>query len=105
MKRTKIVDALAKTVFGEEIDVKGWVRTHRSSKAVDFIALNDGSTIKNIQIVVDPDKFDSEMLKQIVLKACQFDPKARFTSAEEMLARLTYISKVPSKGEPLMGKR
>ena len=32
----------------------GWVRTHRSSKAVDFIALNDGSTIKNVQIVVDP---------------------------------------------------
>ena len=47
----------------------------------------------------------SEMLKQIVLKACEFDPKARFSSAEEMLARLTYISKVPSKGEPLMGKR
>ena len=70
MKRTKIVDALAKTVFGEEIDVKGWVRTHRSSKAVDFIALNDGSTIKNIQIVVDPDKFDSEMLKQITTGAC-----------------------------------
>ena len=37
---------------------------HRSSKAVDFIALNDGSTIKNIQIVVDPTKFDAEMLKQ-----------------------------------------
>ncbi len=34
--------------------MKGWVRTHRSSKAVDFIALNDGSTIKNVQIVVDP---------------------------------------------------
>ncbi|MBQ7452044.1 MAG: asparagine--tRNA ligase, partial [Prevotella sp.] len=70
MKRTKIVDALAKTVFGEAIDVKGWVRTHRSSKAVDFIALNDGSTIKNIQIVVDPSKFDAEMLKQITTGAC-----------------------------------
>ena len=70
MKRTKIVDALAKTVFGEAIDVKGWVRTHRSSKAVDFIALNDGSTIKNIQIVVDPAKFDAEMLKQITTGAC-----------------------------------
>ena len=34
--------------------MKGWVRTHRSSKSVDFIALNDGSTIKNVQIVVDP---------------------------------------------------
>ena len=70
MKRTKVVDALAMTVFGEEIDIKGWVRTHRSSKAVDFIALNDGSTIKNIQIVVDPAKFDAEMLKQITTGAC-----------------------------------
>ena len=54
MKRTKIIDALRSTSYGEPINVKGWVRTHRSSKAVDFIALNDGSTIKNIQIVVDP---------------------------------------------------
>ena len=54
MKRTKVVDALQSTDFGNEILVKGWVRSHRSSKAVDFIALNDGSTIKNIQIVVDP---------------------------------------------------
>ena len=53
MQRTKIVDALRSTAYGEQICVKGWVRTHRSSKAVDFIALNDGSTIKNIQIVVD----------------------------------------------------
>ena len=55
MKRTKIVDALQSTAYGAPINVKGWVRTHRSSKAVDFIALNDGSTIKNIQIVVSPD--------------------------------------------------
>ena len=54
MKRTKIIDALRSMNYGEPINVKGWVRTHRSSKAVDFIALNDGSTIKNIQIVVDP---------------------------------------------------
>ena len=38
---------------------------HRSSKSVDFIALNDGSTIKNVQVVVDPSKFDESMLKQI----------------------------------------
>ncbi len=70
MKRTKIVDALRSTAFGEAIDVKGWVRSHRSSKAVDFIALNDGSTIKNIQIVADTDKFDDEVLKQITTGAC-----------------------------------
>jgi len=70
MKRTKVVDALKSTDFGAPINVKGWVRTHRSSKAVDFIALNDGSTIKNIQVVVDPSKFDAEMLKQITTGAC-----------------------------------
>ena len=46
------------------------MRTHRSSKAVDFIALNDGSTIKNIQVVVAPAKFDAQMLKNITTGAC-----------------------------------
>ena len=68
--RTKVVDALQQNDFGEKINVKGWVRTHRSSKAVDFIAVNDGSTIKNIQVVVDPAKFDAELLKQVTTGAC-----------------------------------
>ena len=68
--RTKVVDALKRNDFGEKIIVKGWVRTHRSSKAVDFIAVNDGSTIKNIQVVVDPTKFDAELLKQVTTGAC-----------------------------------
>ena len=70
MKRTKIIDILKSTAYGTEVCVKGWVRTHRSSKAVDFIALNDGSTIKNVQIVVDPAKFDADLLKQITTGAC-----------------------------------
>lgn len=70
MKRTKIVDALAYTDFGKDINVKGWVRSHRSSKAVDFIALNDGSTIKNIQVVVDPSTIDEDQLKSITTGAC-----------------------------------
>ena len=70
MKRTKIVDVLKSTDFGKDVCVKGWVRTHRSSKAVEFIALNDGSTINNVQIVVNPSQFDEEMLKQITTGAC-----------------------------------
>ena len=70
MKRTKVVDALACTDFGKDINVKGWVRSHRSSKAVDFIALNDGSTINNIQVVVDPSTIDAEELKNITTGAC-----------------------------------
>ncbi|MBQ1587882.1 MAG: asparagine--tRNA ligase [Prevotella sp.] len=70
IRRTKVVDVLQCNDFGTKINVKGWVRTHRSSKAVDFIALNDGSTIKNIQVVVDPTKFDAELLKQVTTGAC-----------------------------------
>lgn len=70
MKRTKIIDLLKRTDFGSEVNVKGWVRTRRGSKAVNFIALNDGSTIKNVQIVADVEKFDEELLKQITTGAC-----------------------------------
>ena len=65
-----MAEALSRTDYGTTINVKGWVRTHRSSKAVDFIALNDGSTIKNVQIVVDPAKFDADILRQITTGAC-----------------------------------
>ena len=58
MRRTKVVDVLKSTAFGTTVNVKGWVRTHRSSKSVDFIALNDGSTINNVQVVVDPSTID-----------------------------------------------
>ena len=58
IKRTKIVDLLKSTAFGSTVNVKGWVRTRRGSKQVNFIALNDGSTINNVQIVVDVDKLD-----------------------------------------------
>jgi asparaginyl-tRNA synthetase len=70
MKRTVIKDALKSTEFGTEIIVKGWVRTRRGNKNVSFIALNDGSTINNIQIVADNEKFGDEFLKPITTGAC-----------------------------------
>ena len=70
MQRTKIVDLLRRTDYGAEVCVKGWVRTRRGSKSVNFIALNDGSTIHNVQVVADVEKFDAEMLKQITTGAC-----------------------------------
>ena len=54
LKRTKVVDVLKRSDYGSEVCVKGWVRTMRDSKNVAFIALNDGSVIHNVQIVVDP---------------------------------------------------
>lgn len=70
ISRTKIVDLLKRTDFGATVNVKGWVRTRRGSKQVNFIALNDGSTINNVQIVVDLANFDEEMLKLITTGAC-----------------------------------
>lgn len=70
MKRTKVVDALKCTDFGAEINVKGWVRSKRGSKGIFFVAMNDGSTIKNIQIVGDDSKFDEETLRRITTGAC-----------------------------------
>ncbi len=70
IRRTKVADVLKRTDFGATVNVRGWVRTHRSSKAVDFIALNDGSTIKNVQVVVDPTAFDADLLKQVTTGAC-----------------------------------
>ena len=70
IKRTRIADLLKRTDFGTEVVVKGWVRTKRGSKTVSFIALNDGSTIKNVQIVADLEKFSEELMKQITTGAC-----------------------------------
>ena len=70
IRRTKVVDVLCRKDYGTMVNVRGWVRTHRSSKAVDFIALNDGSTIKNVQIVVDPSTVDESVLKQITTGSC-----------------------------------
>ncbi|MBQ8227114.1 MAG: asparagine--tRNA ligase [Bacteroidaceae bacterium] len=70
VKRTRIVELLAREDYGATVNVKGWVRTRRGSKSVNFIALNDGSTIKNVQIVADVEKFDAELLKLITTGAC-----------------------------------
>ena len=70
MKRTKVIDALKSTEYGAEICVKGWVRSKRGSKGIFFIALNDGSTIKNIQIVGDESNFPEEDVKRITTGAC-----------------------------------
>ncbi len=69
LQRTKVKDLLTQEEVGL-VNVKGWVRSKRGNKNVNFIALNDGSTIKNIQIVVDLAAFDEELLKRITTGAC-----------------------------------
>ena len=70
MKRTKISKLLQTEAKRQEVNVKGWVRTKRGSKHVSFIALNDGSTINNIQIVAEGELFEEETLKLITTGAC-----------------------------------
>ncbi|MBR5035159.1 MAG: asparagine--tRNA ligase [Bacteroidales bacterium] len=69
MERKKVA-LLLKTAPGEKVLAKGWVRTKRGNKNVAFIALNDGSTINNIQVVCDLAKFDEEFMKRITTGAC-----------------------------------
>ena len=68
MQREKIKDIL-NTEPGRDVLIKGWVRTRRGSKQVSFIAMNDGSTIKNIQVVVDMQAFEEDKLKLITTGA------------------------------------
>jgi asparaginyl-tRNA synthetase len=70
MKRIKIKNLLSNPVLGSDVLVKGWVRTKRGNKNIIFIALNDGSTINNIQIVVEASSFDENLLKEISTGAC-----------------------------------
>ena len=69
MRRTRIIELLRGELVGQTVLVKGWVRTKRGNKAVSFIALNDGSIIHNLQIVVDLEKFDSELLAKVTTGA------------------------------------
>ena len=68
VSRSKIKDLLNEAP-GKEVLAKGWVRTKRGNKQVKFIALNDGSTINNIQVVAETEKFDEELIKRITTGA------------------------------------
>ena len=70
MKRIKISRLISDAaLIGTDVCVKGWVRTRRGNKFVQFVALNDGSTVKNIQIVFDMNKWTDEQLKPITTGA------------------------------------
>jgi len=68
-KRIKIKDLLVSSEIGSTVNVKGWVRTKRGNKQINFVALNDGSTIQNLQIVVDVPNFNEEELRKITTGA------------------------------------
>jgi asparaginyl-tRNA synthetase len=61
----RIKELLKSQYFGHEVVARGWVRTRRGNKNIAFIALNDGSIIHNIQIVIDLTAFDEELIRQV----------------------------------------
>ena len=67
MKRTKIKELLSMNPAGQSIKVQGWVRTFRNSQ---FISINDGSTINNLQVVIELSSLEEAMLKRITTGAC-----------------------------------
>jgi len=67
MKTINVKEALTNTAPGTEVKIRGWVRTFRSNR---FVALNDGSTINNIQAVVNFEEMDAALLKRITTGAC-----------------------------------
>ncbi|QHL88437.1 asparagine--tRNA ligase [Nibribacter ruber] len=69
MKRTKVKALLQSAERGHEVLLKGWVRTKRGNKYVTFIAVNDGSTIHNIQVVADMNLFTDESLRDVTTGA------------------------------------
>lgn len=70
MRPKRIIEIMREPQTGAEVTVKGWVRTRRDSKQVSFVALNDGSMVANLQIVVDPAKTDEVTLRRITTGAC-----------------------------------
>jgi asparaginyl-tRNA synthetase len=68
--RPRIKDLLASKEFGKDFLLKGWVRTKRGNRNIAFVALNDGSTIHNIQVVIDVPQFDEELVNNITTGAC-----------------------------------
>ena len=68
--RSKIKELLATDNFDQTVNVKGWVRTRRGNKNISFVALNDGSIIHNIQIVIDVSSFDENKLKHLTTGSC-----------------------------------
>ena len=70
MEHTPVKELLNAASIGKNAIAKGWVRTKRGNKNVAFVALNDGSTIHNLQLVIDPNQMGEELLKRISTGAC-----------------------------------
>jgi len=66
----RVKELLVSRDFENSVEVRGWVRTRRGNKNIAFVALNDGSVIHNIQIVIDMNRFDEELIRKVTTGSC-----------------------------------
>lgn len=110
-RRTKIVQVLESVPVDTELLVKGWVRTKRQSKAVVFIALNDGSTINNLQIVANTESIVEEVLRRISTGASisvegkLVESQGSGQSKELIASKITVLGEADPEKYPLQPKR
>ena len=110
MERSKIVDILIAPKLGNDVNIKGWVRTKRGSKGLSFVAINDGSCIHNMQVVVYHSLFDAEMLKDITTGAAVSiigkltESQGRGQSVEIQASAIEIYGKADPNSYPLQKK-
>lgn len=109
--RIKIKALLAEPQMDHEINIKGWVRTKRGSKNVSFVAVNDGSTINNLQVVFDLNVFSEENLRPVNTGACisvfgkLVASQGGGQSVELMASKLEVLGTADPNEYPLQPKR
>ena len=109
--RIKIKDLLLAPKIGEITNVKGWVRTKRGNKNVAFIAINDGSTINNIQAVADLQNIDEDQLKYVTTGACisvvgeLVNSQGKGQSVELLVSELEVLGEANPEEYPLQPKK
>ena len=110
-KRTKIKVLILDPKIGAETNVKGWVRTKRGNNNVAFIAINDGSTIHNIQAVADLEKIDAELVKRVTTGACisvtgqLVESQGKGQSVELLVSELEVLGEANPEEYPLQPKK
>ncbi|MBO2013122.1 asparagine--tRNA ligase [Siccationidurans soli] len=110
MRRTGVKELLASKDLDREVLVKGWVRSRRGNKYVQFIIVNDGSTIHTIQAVADADKFPEESLKDVGNGACVairgklVASQGKGQAVEIQATEITVLGKAEAEAYPLQKK-
>lgn len=112
IRRTTIKDLLADPAphLGRTVDVKGWVRSRRGNKYVQFVALNDGTTIKNLQIVFDAEKFGEDVLRPVTtgssihVQGRLVESQGKGQSVEVQAEELEIYGTAPADSYPLQKK-